>query len=190
MLSMAGPNTRMTATEVAERHEEKLLALGPVLERLHNEMLQPLIDITFDAMVEQNMFPPPPDELAGADLNIEFVSILAQAQRAVGSNSVDRFMGNVMQISQIKPEILDKVNFDNYTDQYGQMLGIDTDLIVPDADVQALRNARAQAEAAQAQMQMAQQQAAAAKDMSAVKTDERNPVADALSSGVEPGEGI
>ena len=190
MLSMAGPNTRMTATEVAERHEEKLLALGPVLERLHNEMLQPLIDITFDAMVEANMLPPAPDELAGADLNIEFVSILAQAQRAVGSNSVDRFMGNVMQISQIKPEILDKVNFDNYADQYGEMLGIDTDLIVPDADVQALRNARAQAEAAQAQMQMAQQQAAAAKDMGAVKTDERNPVADALSSGVEPGEGI
>lgn len=190
MLSMAGPNTRMTATEVAERHEEKLLALGPVLERLHNEMLQPLIDITFDAMVEANMLPPAPDELAGADLNIEFVSILAQAQRAVGSNSVDRFMGNVMQISQIRPEILDKVNFDNYADQYGEMLGIDTDLIVPDADVQALRNARAQAEAAQAQMQMAQQQAAAAKDMGAVKTDERNPVADALSSGVEPGEGI
>ena len=190
MLSMAGPNTRMTATEVAERHEEKLLALGPVLERLHNEMLQPLIDITFDAMVEANMLPPAPDELAGADLNIEFVSILAQAQRAVGSNSVDRFMGNVMQISQIRPEILDKVNFDNYADQYGEMLGIDTDLLVPDADVQALRNARAEAEAAQAQMQMAQQQAAAAKDMGTVKTNERNPVADALSSGVEPGEGI
>ena len=190
MLSMAGPNTRMTATEVAERHEEKLLALGPVLERLHNEMLQPLIDITFDAMVEANMLPPAPDELAGADLNIEFVSILAQAQRAVGSNSVDRFMGNVMQISQIRPEILDKVNFDSYADQYGEMLGIDTDLLVPDADVQALRNARAEAEAAQAQMQMAQQQAAAAKDMGTVKTNERNPVADALSSGVEPGEGI
>ena len=190
MLSMAGPNTRMTATEVAERHEEKLLALGPVLERLHNEMLQPLIDITFDAMVEANMLPPAPDELAGADLNIEFVSILAQAQRAVGSNSVDRFMGNVMQISQIRPEILDKVNFDSYADQYGEMLGIDTDLLVPDADVQALRNARAEAEAAQAQMQMAQQQAAAVKDMGTVKTNERNPVADALSSGVEPGEGI
>lgn len=190
MLSMAGPNTRMTATEVAERHEEKLLALGPVLERLHNEMLQPLIDITFDAMVEQNMLPPPPDELAGADLNIEFVSILAQAQRAVGSNSVDRFMGNVMQLSQIKPEILDKVNFDNWTNQYGEMLGIDTDLIVPDADVQALRNARAQAQAAQAQIELQQQQAATAKDVGQIKTDERNPVADALSSGVEPGEGI
>jgi len=163
------------------------LALGPVLERLHNEMLQPLIDMTFDHMLEAGMLPPPPDELAGQDLTIEFVSILAQAQRAVGSNSVDRFMGNVMQISQIKPEILDKVNFDNWTDQYGAMLGIDTDLIVPDADVAALRQARAQVEAAQAEAMMQKDQAAAAKDMGSVKTDERNPVADALTSGVEPG---
>lgn len=187
MLSMAGPNTRMTATEVAERHEEKLLALGPVLERLHNEMLQPLIDITFDNMMEAGMLPPPPDELAGQDLTIEFVSILAQAQRAVGSNSVDRFMGNVMQISQIRPDVLDKVNFDKWTDQYSMMLGIDTDLIVPEADVNALRKARAQAEAAQAQAALSKDQASAAKDMGSVKTDERNPVADALTSGAEPG---
>ena len=39
-------DTRMTATEVAERHEEKLLMLGPVLERLHNELLDPLIDLS------------------------------------------------------------------------------------------------------------------------------------------------
>jgi hypothetical protein len=34
-------DTRKTATEVAELHEEKMLMLGPVLERLHNELLNP-----------------------------------------------------------------------------------------------------------------------------------------------------
>jgi hypothetical protein len=34
----------ITAREVAEKHEEKLLMLGPVLERLHNELLKPKID--------------------------------------------------------------------------------------------------------------------------------------------------
>jgi len=186
MLAMSGPNTRMTATEVAERHEEKLLALGPVLERLHNELLQPLIDITFDQMVEAEMLPPPPEEIAGQDLNVEFVSILAQAQRAVGSNSVDRFMGNVMQLSQVKPDVLDKVNFDQWADSYSKMLGVETDIIVSDENVLALRKARAEAEAAQAQIAAQREQAAAAKDMGSVKTDERNPVADALSSGVAP----
>ena len=189
MLATAGPNTRMTATEVAERHEEKLLALGPVLERLHNELLQPLIDITFDHMNDAGMLPPPPEELGGQELTIEFVSILAQAQRAVGSNSVDRFMGNVAQLSQIKPDMLDKVNFDKWVDHYANILGVETDIIVDDENVLALRKARAEAEAAQAQIAAAREQAAAAKDMASVKTDERNAVTDALTSGVAQ-EGI
>jgi hypothetical protein len=167
MLANAGTDTRMTATEVAERHEEKLLMLGPTLERLHNELLQPLIDITFDEMFEAGLIPPPPPELYGVDLSVEFVSILAQAQRAIGSNSVDRFMGNIVALSQVKPDILDKINFDKYVDRYSRMLGIDTDLIVDDDTVRALREARGRAEAAAAQAQLQQQQAATVKDLAA-----------------------
>lgn len=190
MLAMAGPNTRMTATEVAERHEEKLLALGPVLERLHNELLHPLIDITYDHMAEAGLLPPAPEEMQGADLTVEFVSILAQAQRAIGSNATDRFMGNVTAISEVKPEVLDKVNFDNWVDSYAAMLGVETDLIVPDEDVAALRQARAAAQAAQDQAALDREKAAAAKDASAVKTDERNVVADVLNSGPQSVEGV
>ncbi|MHB1371260.1 MAG: portal protein, partial [Pseudomonadaceae bacterium] len=90
-----GTNPQMTATEVAERHEEKLLMLGPVLERMHNEILDPMIEMTFSRMVEANIVPPPPQELQGMELNVEFVSMLAQAQRAIATNSVDRFVGNL-----------------------------------------------------------------------------------------------
>lgn len=76
-------DVRKTATEVAELHEEKMLMLGPVLERLHNELLKPLIDITFDYMMEAGIVPPPPEELQGQDLNVELISMLAQAQRAI-----------------------------------------------------------------------------------------------------------
>jgi hypothetical protein len=177
--------TQMTATEIAERHEEKLLALGPVLERLHNELLQPLVDITFDTMADAGLLPEAPEELAGQELTIEFVSILAQAQRAVGTNAVDRFMGNVVALAGVKPDVLDKVNFDQWADSYSQMLGVDTDIIVDDADVAALRKARAEAEAAQAEVEMQREQAASAKDMGSVRTDERNPISDALNSGAE-----
>ena len=84
------PVARMTATEVAERHEEKLLMLGPVLERLQNEMLDPLVGQAFEGMLQMGALPPLPPEMQGVPLNVEYVSMLAQAQQAVGTNSVDR----------------------------------------------------------------------------------------------------
>lgn len=150
----------ITATEVAERHEEKLLMLGPVLERLHDEMLSPLIDITFDFMMQGGLLPPPPEELRDTDLKVEFVSTLAQAQRAVGMASVDRLIlttANLAAASQ-DPGIWDKINKDQIIDNTADMLGVDPTLIVPDAEVLATRQQRAQA-------QQAQQQAAAVPEM-------------------------
>tara|TARA_R110000787_G_scaffold139718_3_gene253389 strand:+ start:3913 stop:5604 length:1692 start_codon:yes stop_codon:yes gene_type:complete len=175
-------DTRMTATEVAERHEEKLLMLGPVLERLHNELLDPLIDITFDRMIEANLIPPAPEELQGKDLNVEFVSMLAQAQRAIGTNSIDRYVNNMGMVAQMKPEVLDKFNSDRWADQYADMLGIDPNLIVGDESVAQLRQARADAQAAQAQTAANQQQATTAKTLSQAQTGpDQNALMDVMN---------
>jgi len=163
-------DTRMTATEVAERHEEKLLMLGPVLERLHNELLDPLIDMTFERMVEANLVPPPPPELQGMELNVEFVSMLAQAQRAIGTNSVDRFVGNLGAVAQFKPDVLDKFDADQWADSYSDMLGVDPKLIIANDQVALIRQARAQAEAAQAQTEMLKQQSEPARNLAASQT--------------------
>lgn len=152
-----GNNGQMTATEVAERHEEKLLMLGPVLERLHNEILDPLIEMTFERMVEAGIVPPPPEELQGRELNVEFVSMLAQAQRAIATNSIDRFVGRLGELATIKPEVLDKLDADSWADAYADMLGLDPELIVPGEKVALIRQQRAQAQ------QQAQQQAAMAQ---------------------------
>ena len=151
-------DTRMTATEVAERHEEKLLMLGPVLERLHNELLDPLIDNTFNRMVEANLIPPAPEELQGQDLSVEFVSMLAQAQRAIGTNSVDRYVNNLGMVAQMKPDVLDKFDSDVWADSYADMLGVDPKLVVAGEQVARIREERAAAQQAMAQ-QEAQQQA-------------------------------
>lgn len=146
-------DTRMTATEVAERHEEKLLMLGPVLERLHNELLDPMIEMTFTRMVEAGIVPPPPPELEGMDINVEFVSMLAQAQRAVATNGVDRFVGNLGAVAGFKPDVLDKFDSDKWADEYSEMLGINPELIVPSEQVALIRKQRAD------QAQMAQRSA-------------------------------
>jgi hypothetical protein len=178
MLANAGPNTRMTATEVAERHEEKLIMLGPVLERLHNELLAPLVDTTFTRMVQAGIVPPAPQELQGMDLNIEFVSMLAQAQRAIGTNAVDRFVGNLGAIAQMKPDILDKFDQDEWADVYADMLGIDPALIIADKDVALVRQARAQAMAAKEQAAVMQQQSQTVKNMAQSPTGGDNALTD------------
>ena len=150
-------DTRMTATEVAERHEEKLLMLGPVLERLHNELLDPLIDNTFNRMIEANLIPPAPEELQGQDLSVEFVSMLAQAQRAIGTNSVDRYVNNLGMVAQMKPEVLDKFDSDVWADSYADMLGVDPKLVVAGEQVARIREERAAAQQAAAQAERQQQ---------------------------------
>jgi hypothetical protein len=174
-------NSNMTATEVAERHEEKLLMLGPVLERLQNELLDPLIEITFDQMMEAGIVPPPPQVLQGVNLNVEYVSMLAQAQRAVGTNSIDRFMGTLGQVAQFKPEVLDKVNTDKWADQYADLLGVDPEILVQEDQVAAIRQQRAQAQQQAAQMEQINQASTAAKNLGQTPTGSQNALTDVMN---------
>jgi hypothetical protein len=147
MISQDPANGNMTATEVAERHEEKMLMLGPVLERLHNELLSPLIELTFERMVKTNILPPPPPEMQGVDLQVDFISILAQAQRAIATNGLDRFTGSMINLAVVKPEVLDKFDGDKWADIYSDALGIDPSLIIAGEQVAKVRQQRAQAQA-------------------------------------------
>lgn len=167
-------DTRKTATEVAELHEEKMLMLGPVLERLHNELLNPLIDITFDRMLETGILPKPPEELHGQNLNVELVSMLAQAQRAIATNGVDRFMSNAMAIAGARPDVLDKIDVDYWADTYSDMLGVDPRMLVPEEKVLMLRQQRAQAAQQAQQAAMHNQQADTAQKLANTPTQGGN----------------
>lgn len=180
MISQDNRRTPATATEIAERHEEKLLMLGPVLERLHNEMLSPKIDLTFARVVEAGLLPPPPPELQGVDLKVEFVSTLAQAQKMVGLGSMDRLIGTVAQIAPVVPSVLDKLDMDQVVDRYADMLGVDPSIIVADDKVAIIREERAAAQAQAAQAQAAPVMAGAARDLAAADTSGQNALTDIL----------
>lgn len=170
MMLANNDSTQMTATEVAERKEEKMLMMGPVLERLNNELLFPLVEVTFTHMVEMGAIPPAPQELAGMDLNVEFVSMLAEAQRAIGVNSVDRFVGSLGTVAQMKPEVLDKFDSDAWADDYSDRLGVDPKLIIASDQVAIIRQARAKAQAAQQQAAAAEQVSNTAKNLAQAPT--------------------
>jgi hypothetical protein len=184
MLAQAPPGRpQLTATEVAERHEEKLLQLGPVLERVHNELLKPVIDLTFEQMWEEGLLLPPPPDLAGQEVGVEFVSVLAQAQQAIGMNAVDRWASLMLAVAAGgKPEILDKMNADALADTSADRLGVDAELVVPDEEAQQLREARNAAIAAQEQAEMQKTQADTANSLANAPTSGDNALAGVIDN--------
>jgi len=185
MFQMISSQQRMqpeTAREIQEKHEEKLLILGPVLERNQNELLDPLIDNAFVIALEDGLLPPVPEELQGQEINVEYVSMLAQAQKSVGIGALDRILGTVGQIAQFKPEALDKVNADNMIDEYSNMLGVAPDLIVANDRVALIRQERAKAAAKQQQAASFPQVAETMKTLSETETEANGNALDNVAS--------
>lgn len=173
----------ITATEVAERHEEKLLMLGPVLERLQNELFDPLIDFTFERMVNSKpaMLNPPPPELQGRQISVVYISTLAQAQRAVALQSSDRLIATAGAISQASGtmDAWDKINIDEMMDSYAEGLGNDPRVMNSDETVQKIRASRQQQQNQQQQLAAAE---SASKSAANVGTIDPNNVKDVMSS--------
>lgn len=166
----------VTATEVAERHEEKMLMLGPVLERLHNELLSPMIDTAFDFAAEAGILPEVPEELQGLDLNIEFISTLAQAQRIVAAQGMDRLIGTVGTMAQLWPEVRHKINAMQVIDDYADTYGVNPELINDDDTAAQAASAEQQAAQAAAAAQSAPAVAKAAKDVGDTNPDQLRDV--------------
>lgn len=165
MLMVNSTDKTMTATEVTERHEEKMLLMGPVLERLNAEMLDPLINIVFNKLVQADLLPPLPEDLQGQQLNVEFISILAQAQKAISTNSVDRMFSVLGNLAGMKPDIVDNVDLDFWPQWYADALGVDPRFIVSGKKVAVIREQRARAEQQAAAVEQLQGATQAAKNM-------------------------
>jgi hypothetical protein len=178
-LMLANSDRRqITAREIEERHQEKLLALGPVLEGLNDELLDPLIDRTYAIANRRGLLPPPPEELQGVELKVEYTSVMAAAQRSVNLGTTRAFLGFVADAAKIAgPSVLDKVNIDEAIDEVGDQLLVNPRLIVPTDEANQRRAARAQAQQQAAQLQAAQVQTTMAKDLAAIPADEDNALA-------------
>lgn len=165
---------QITAREIDERHEEKLLMLGPVLERQNEDLLDPLIDRTFAIMSRRGLLPPPPQDIQGSDLKVEYVSIMAQAQKMIATASIERFLGFVGNVSAAYPQAMDKVDIDQTIDEYGDMIGVPPKIVRSDDTVQTIREGRRQAAEQQQRMQQMQQLAQGAKLLSETDTNTPN----------------
>lgn len=146
----------VTAEAIARKHEERVVQIGPVLERQNDELFDPAIDRAFAIALRRGLFGEPPEELQGSPLKVEYVSLLAQAQRMVGASSIDRMVGFIGGLAKVQadageaPDVFDKLDFDQAVDEYSESLGIMPTIIRSDEQVAELRAQRAQRANAQA----------------------------------------
>ena len=173
------------------------MQLGPVLEGMHEELLDPLVDNTFGRLMrlsEQGwrnpeapqMLPPPPEEMIGSEVKVDYISVLAQAQKLGSTGAMERWVGFTGQIAGLRPEVLDKVNADKIVEQMATDLGVPNDMVVSEEEVAAQREARFKAEQNAQNLSRLQGAVEAAKGLSDVDTTAGNALGD-LVGGLKGG---
>jgi len=156
-------NRTMTATEVMQRNQEKMKILGPVIGRLQQELLQPLIIRVFNIMLRNKQFLPAPEVLTNQEVDIEYVSPVAIAQKGSQLESIMRGLELFGSISQIAP-VTDYIDENGLVKQIINILGLPAKMIKSDQQVEQLRADRQELQAAQAQMQQEMMQSEQAKN--------------------------
>ena len=176
----------ITAEEIRALQNEKLQEIGPVVDRLNPELLDPLVEQTFDLMLKQGRLPPPPAMLARHPLKVEYTSIIAQAQKALAAGSIEQFWGFAMKVQEAKPEdpsVLDPVNTDEMLERYGGDLSVPPGIIRDEDDVAKIRAQRQQAQEAQQKLAAAEQASKTAKNLASSPTDGQNALTDLTQQG-------
>jgi hypothetical protein len=167
MLEQMGQK-QMTAYEVAQRNQEKLQILGPVVERLQNEALAPIIKRIYRIMDRKGLLPPVPDALHGVALGIEYVGVLALAQKAAKTASLERFASTTSALAQAHPEIADNVDWDAWTVEYAEDLFISKKIMKDPKLIAQIRAQRQQAQQTQQMLSGAEQASKAAANIGSI----------------------
>jgi Bacteriophage head to tail connecting protein len=160
--------SNITAMEWDMRKSESLMMLTPVIERLQSEVLAPSIDRVWGIMSRAGIIPPPPMEISGRELDIEYTSMLTLSQRAAQAGSIERLFQMSGQLAGIDPAIIDNIDFDMAFDIYANLLNNDPRMIRSPQQLAAIRAQRAQQQAQQQQLQSAETLAKAGQNASAI----------------------
>lgn len=161
----------MTAFEVSQRIEQMQRVLGPVLSRVNNELLSPLIVRCFKVLLRNNVLPELPQILQerGVDVDIVFVNQLARAQQAQDVSTMQQWVQGVAMIAQLDPSVIDNINADGIARHMAKVMGVPEEAVQNSDIVKQVRDQRAQAQAQAAQMQSGTQMADMASKLGSMK---------------------
>lgn len=154
----------MTATEVLQRRDELLRLLGPMVARLEAELLAPLIERSFAICWRNNLFPPPPPQLAGAGWTVEYLGPLSRAQKQTDAETVMRFFAAMQPLMQIDPTAAEQIHPGRTAEYLADRSGMPASLLRTPAEIAERRQAEADMAAQQQQAEALATGAGAARD--------------------------
>jgi len=172
----------MTATEVMRRQEEKMLLLGPTIERQINELLDPVIERSFNLAYKKGLFPPAPPEVEGQEWEVEYISTLARSQKLANAQSMTTYLGEVERVAQLDEHSLIKTNFEEYLQQYADIIGVPVKVLRTQDEFEKILENQVQAEQQAQQMAQMQAMVAGAKDLGQASTEEGTALGDLKAS--------
>jgi len=158
-------NQRATAEEIRAKKEERLNLLGPVSSNVEQEYLRRVLDRVFALAERRGLHPDPPEELAGQELKVEFISIFGEAQKAQEIPAVERVANFINSLAQIDGEVLDTMDCDKFAQKYAEIAGLPPDLLRSPEAIAAIRQARAEKEQAKAMGEAIATGSGAVKDL-------------------------
>lgn len=150
---VTGNRPGMTATEVIQKSTEKMRILAPLTGRLQSELLRPLIDRIFNLITKKKGFAPAPETMAGNEIDIEYVSPLAKAQRqgdVQASLELFQFLAPLMQVD---PNVVDFLDVDGLAKHIIKTTGVPASVVRGAEEVAAIREQKQQMQAQMAQDQ-------------------------------------
>lgn len=162
---------QMTATEVAERVEQALRFLGPMLGRMQTEFLRPLVERTYYLKKRKGEIPEPPAIIANMPVNVQYSSVAAMSQRMSEAQNINRTMAGITPFAAADQAVLDNIDGDKALRYIAKLYNFPQELI---RDVNArdqIRKARAEA---QAQAEQAALGEAQSKELANVATANKN----------------
>ena len=158
---------QVTAYEISAKQQEKMALIGPVVERLIKELLEPLVLRTFALMRDWGALPPLPDGMQDAELDVSFESVLAQAQRMTATSAMDQGLAFIANAATAMPDILDIIDTDAMGRAYLDRIGMPESCLRDESEIAKIRQQRAEQQAALAQQEAAMAQTQQMVDASA-----------------------
>lgn len=157
--------SNITAVEWDMRKSESMVMLGPVLERIDNEGLAPIVERVFGIMSRAGILPPAPQEIADKPMNVEFVSMLSVAQNAAQATGIERTLALAGNLGAVDPQAYDNINIDMALDIYSRLMNNDPRMIRSPDDLARIRQQRQEAAQRQEQAELVEKMAQGAKTL-------------------------
>lgn len=167
------PTKTQTAYEISRRYQEKLELLGPVIEQIEPG-LDEMVERIYDIMLEGGLLLDPPQELEGRVIEIELVSMLAQAQKLAATAGIEQVARYIQGVANTNEEVLDAFDATESAKLYAEAVGIPAKIMRSDKEVATIRQIREQEALRQQERQENAELAQGAETLSKAKLDDNN----------------